>query len=395
MTTAKNTTTAGNTAAKPTVGKAAAVKKTVAKTRPRRAPLRSIAALLTVLVLAAPTALAFLTAVPAGPAAAVSREEPEVALSAPRAAVGAELTVSGTGWRPATLLTLLICGQNMIGGTNSCANAGGRAVTTDARGAFTLKLTVTAPPKPCPCVVHAAAVTGERTTADTGLAVTGHPTAPLPERTGTGRLAVLATTRLEGDSGVLVFFGAPPSRRLVFTVGNLGTGPVRDPVFELGTAHGVYAPQWEERRWRGTVPPGGKALVSLPVELPAGAHGDYEVSVRYGDRVIAGQPWQVGRPWGVTLFWVLLAVVVPTALFRIGMAVVDRIRPAVPARRRSRVPALLRRFRTPVDPAPGDTGRTGDTAGTGTGITTATAALPWFTPDSAPSSTRSTTKGQP
>lgn len=35
----------------------------------------------------------------------------------------------------------------------------------------------------------------------------------------------------------------------------------------------------------------------------------------------------VGRPWGVTLFWVLLCLVVPAAVFRIGMAVVDKVRP--------------------------------------------------------------------
>ncbi|MEW1547324.1 neocarzinostatin apoprotein domain-containing protein [Streptomyces tsukubensis] len=331
---------------------------------------------------ALPALLALLVAAAVGAAPAAAREKPAVTLSAPRAAQGAELTVSGTGWRPATLLTLLVCGQNMIGGTNSCANAAGRAVTTDARGAFSLRLTVAAPPKPCPCVVHVAAATGERATADAELAITGHPTAPLPEPAGTGRLAVLATTRLEGDSGILVFFGAPPSRRLVFTVGNLGTTPVKDPVFDLGTSHGVYAPQWEERQWRGTIPPGGKALVELPVELAAGAHGDYEVSVRYGGKVIAGQPWSVGRPWGVTLFWVLLAVVVPVALFRTGMAVVDRFRPAAPAargpgRHRAAASALFRRGRPAAaaadEPVPG--------------------ALPWFTPDSAPSSTRPTTKG--
>lgn len=35
----------------------------------------------------------------------------------------------------------------------------------------------------------------------------------------------------------------------------------------------------------------------------------------------------VGRPWGVTLFWILLCLVVPAAVFRIGMAIVDKVRP--------------------------------------------------------------------
>ena len=66
---------------------------------------------------------------------------------------------------------------------------------------------------------------------------------------------------------------------------------------------------------------------SSPVELSAGAHGDYTVSLKYGGKVLAEQPWGVGRPWGVTLFWILVCLVVPAAVFRIGMAVVDRVRP--------------------------------------------------------------------
>lgn len=275
----------------------------------------------------APAALA-LAAAPAPPG-------PDVRLSAPQAGKGGDLTVTGTGWRPGTLLMLLVCGRatpvdGVIGGTNSCANADGRAVTTDSEGSFSKKLPVAEPPVPCPCVVHVATVTGEQQVVDAEFAVAGHPVAPLPEQTGGGRLAVLSTTRLEGGSGLLVIFGAPPSRTLEFTVGNLGTGPVKDPVFQIGTAHGVFAPQWEEQQWRGTIKPGGKARITLPVQLSAGAHGDYSVSLKYGSKVLAEQPWGVPWPWGVTAFWILLALVVPAALFRIGMAVVDRLRPPGP-----------------------------------------------------------------
>lgn len=331
-----------------------------------RAPL---ALLLTALLAAALVLVA--------PLAAADEGKPSVNLSAHQAGKGGDITVSGTGWRRDALLMLLVCGQSapdrgVIGGTNSCANAEGRAVTTDARGAFSKKIPVAEPPKPCPCVVHVATVTGEQATVDTVFTVAGHPTAPLPQPTGGGKLAVLATARLRGSSGLLVWFGAPPGRQLVFTVGNLGAAPVRDPVFRVGTAHGVYAPQWEERQWHGTIEPGRKAQITLPVELPAGAHGDYQVSVVYGSKVLVEQPWGVARPWGVTLFWVLLGVVVPAALFRTGMAVVDRVRPrrgttSRPGRHRS-----VRRTEPAAPP---------------------TTALPWFTPDSAPSENRSTTKG--
>ncbi|MER6913089.1 hypothetical protein ABT354_15580 [Streptomyces sp. NPDC000594] len=290
--------------------------------RARTGPYRT-GPLLVVLALALAPLLPFVPA----PLPAAAPGVPEVRLSQQRAAPGTGIVVSGDGWRPGTLLTLLICGQNMTGGTNTCANADGRAVTTDANGFFTLELPVVAPPEPCPCVVHVATVTGDRATRDAPLAVRGHPVAPLPRPRGPGRLAVLAAARLEGGSGLLVRFGAPPSRRLVLTVGNLGTTPVENPVFRLGTSHGVYAPQWEERRWRGTLAPGDTARIELPVELAAGAHGDYRVAVRYAGRTLAEHPWKVARPWGVTAFWVLLAVVGSAALFRVGMAVVDLVRP--------------------------------------------------------------------
>lgn len=377
------------------------------RTAPPALPL--LAALLALL-----SALFVLTA----PGARAADGDPTVTLSKKEAGKGGEITVSGSGWRAEALLMLLICGQStpergVVGGTNSCANADGRAVTTDKKGAFSKKLPVAEPPKPCPCVVHVATVTGEQALADAVFAVAGHPTAELPRQAGGGKLAVLATTRLEGDSSLLTWFGAPPARQLVFTVGNLGSAPVKDPVFEIGTAHGVYAPQWEERRWRGTVAPGGKAQVKLPVELSAGAHGDYQVSLRYGQKVLAEQPWGVGRPWGVTLFWVLLGLVVPAAVFRIGMAVVDKVRPRPAGSHRTRTPARWtkpgrRRGRgrgTGDRHATGaghdaSTYITGASTGTGTstntGTSATTAVLPWFTPDSAPSENRPrpTTKGQ-
>ncbi|MCA6093649.1 hypothetical protein LE181_15960 [Streptomyces sp. SCA3-4] len=279
---------------------------------------------------------------------------PSVTVDRPEAARGAGVTVSGKGWRPGALLTLLVCGQNMIGGTNACANAEGRTVTTAPDGTFRRDLPVAAPPEPCPCVVHVATVTGEPATADAAFSVTGHPVEPLPQRTGGERLSVL-DARLEGGGSLLTWFGAPPKRRLVVTVANLGPTPAVDPAFRLGTSRGVLAPSWEDRPWRGTVAAGGKERVSLDVELAAGAYGDHLVSLQYGGTVLVEQPWDVSRPWGVTLFWILLCVVVPLAVFRAGMAVVDRLRPRTPAR-----------------------------AAPGPGGVAATPSLPWFTPASGP-----------
>ncbi|MGW7022178.1 hypothetical protein ACWGGS_22960 [Streptomyces decoyicus] len=366
---------------------------------------RRVVAVLALCVALASVPLTGAVAVPAAPYAPADGGRPTVHLSQKEAGKGGSLTVSGRGWRPKALLTLLICGQNMIGGTNACANGDGRAVTTDAHGAFHERLPVAEPPKPCPCVVHVATVTGEAADADAAFKVAGHPVAPLPQEGTGGRLTVLAQPRLAGGSGLLTWFGAPAQRELTLTVGNLGSAPARDPVFQVGTSHGVFAPKWEEQQWRGTVPAGKKAEVRLPVELPAGAHGDYLVSLKYGGKVLAEQPWGVGRPWGVTLFWVLLCVVVPTAVFRIGMALVDRVRPR-------RAGGTRRHTAGRTHPAAGTraagtraAGRPPRAAGIGSRIRNRTAgesstdgpgtpgdsaALPWFTPDTAPSTTTST-----
>ncbi|MFD0066463.1 hypothetical protein ACFRAI_32280 [Streptomyces sp. NPDC056637] len=344
--------------------------------------------------------------------AASAAEGPAVTLSKSQAGTGGSITVSGSGWRPKTLLMLLICGQSepgrgVIGGTNSCANADGRAVTTGDKGTFSKKLPVAEPPVPCPCVVHVATVTGDKAQADAVLKVAGHPVKALPAQSGGGKLSVLTDTRLDGSSGVLTWFGAPASRTFVFTVGNVGSAPLKDPVFQVGTSHGVFAPQWEDQQWRGTIAPGRKAQIKLPVELTSGAHGNYLVSLKFGGKVLAEQPWGVGRPWGVTLFWILLCVVVPAAVFRIGMAVVDRVRPrrsGGAGRHRGALHFPELAARVPKLRMPESSRRAArpprDTTGTGTPTTTA---LPWFTPDtdpgapagqlSAPSDNSPTTKG--
>ncbi|WP_345052856.1 hypothetical protein [Streptomyces rameus] len=336
------------------------------------------------IVLPALAALLLALTGPAGQAGAAVG--PAVKLSVSQAGTGGSVTVSGTGWRPRALLMMLVCGRatparGVIGGTNSCANGDGRAVTTDADGRFSRKLPVAEPPVPCPCVVHVATVTGAGAEADTVLEVAGHPVSPLPAERSAGRLAVLSDTRLTGSGGLLTWFGAPPSRTLVLTVGNTGAGAIENPVFRVGTAHGVFAPEWDERQWHGTLQPGKKAQIELPVELSAGAHGDYTVTLRYAGRVLAVQPWAVGRPWGVTLFWILLCLVVPAALFRVGMAVVDRVRPRRPggAGHRRRLPRPAVRPRPPLPRS-----RTGGPPAPAAAPADTTPTLPWFTPDSAP-----------
>ena len=145
---------------------------------------------------------------------------PTVALSQAEAAKGADIAVTGQGWRPDALLMMLVCGQStrtsgVIGGTNSCANADGQAVTTDAKGSFSKELPVAEPPKPCPCVVHMATVKGEQAAADTVFKVAGHPVAPLPTQTGDAARRYCPTPVSKGERPPhLVRRAAEPDHRL-------------------------------------------------------------------------------------------------------------------------------------------------------------------------------------
>lgn len=175
--------------------------------------MRRIPALVAALAIA-------LLSVPATTATTASAADgPTVKVSEAQAGTGGSVVVTGTGWQPKTLLMMLICGRSepgrgVIGGTNSCANADGRAVTTDANGGFSKVLPVVEPPVPCPCVVHVVTVTGSSpASGDAAFQVAGHPVEPLPAEVGTGRLSVLTDPRLDGSSGLLTWFGAPPRGR--------------------------------------------------------------------------------------------------------------------------------------------------------------------------------------
>ncbi|MEY9967401.1 hypothetical protein ABIA33_005471 [Streptacidiphilus sp. MAP12-16] len=272
------------------------------------------------------------------------------------AAPGATATVTGTGWPGGTLLTVLLCGQNALSGTDSCANPTGRAVTTGANGGFTVRLPIATPPKPCPCVIHTTTVTGPKVSVDTSFPVIGAPVVPLP--TLSGRLVAL-NADLGGESGLMNWFGAPAHRTLKAIIANLGDTAVANPVFQLGTSHSVYAPGWQDFQWSGVLAPGAKQEIDVPVDFASGAHGDYELQLRYAGGELTTQEVTLPRSWGVTLFWLLLCVVIPVGLFRIGLAVVDRMRPDLTARRglrrderRDRRTAGLGRRRA-GDPVPG------------------------------------------
>lgn len=80
---------------------------------PSRNDGRGRAAVLGAVLLAALLPALLLTATGAGAAARSAADpKPVVTLSQKQAGKGGEVTVRGTGWRPGTLLMMLVCGQS-------------------------------------------------------------------------------------------------------------------------------------------------------------------------------------------------------------------------------------------------------------------------------------------
>jgi hypothetical protein len=268
-------------------------------------------------------ALALPVALPAAPARAAA---PGAAVKASpgTAAPGTTTTVTGTGWPAHTLLTVLLCGQDGVDGTDDCANGTGRALTTTAAGGFTVQLPVVKPPQPCPCVIHATTVTGANVTVNTAFPVIGVASVPIKQSPGT---LLPLTATVSGGGNLMTWFGAPPHRTFKAVIANVGNSAITDPVFRTGIWHSVFAPDWQEFQWSGVIAPGGRQEIDIPLDFAAGAHGGYSVELQYNGTELTTQQVGLDFPWGVTLFWLLLCVVVPVGLFRIGLAVVDRVRP--------------------------------------------------------------------
>ena len=327
---------------------------------PRRAAL--LAGVL-LLALALPVVLSPAPARAAG-ASATAKAVPGTA------APGATTTVIGSGWPANTLLTVLLCGQNAVNGTDSCANASGRALTTGAGGSFTVQLPVVKPPQPCPCVIHATTVTGANVTVNTPFPVIGVASVPIKQTPGT---MLPLTAAITGGGSLMTWFGAPPHRTFKAVIANVGNSAITDPVFRLGSWHSVYAPDWQEYQWSGVIAPGARQEIDVPLDFGAGAHGGYSVELDYNGTELTTQQVGLSYPWGVTLFWLLLCVVVPVGLFRIGLTVVDRVRPEL-----ALYGAPGQEYDTlvlpPMPPNPPRPARAAPLAPT----------LPWFAPGSGP-----------
>ncbi len=237
------------------------------------------------------------------------------------------MKVTGVAWAPGSMVNIAVCGQNGLAGTRACAVASSMNVPVATAGEFAVSVRVELPPVPCPCVIRVVTVTGGRALdRSIPVEIEGAPFAAMQNSgKSPGRLTFIKS-EMTGKDNIFTWFGSPVSRRFEIEVGNMGESPIVNPVFRIGTFEGVYAPTWEDKTWTGTILPGQRVNVSLPIELKPRQHGEFRYRVTYDGRVVDEIGLKVGRPWGVYLFGGLLLIVVPMTVWRLGSSLVRAIR---------------------------------------------------------------------
>ncbi|MDI2132290.1 hypothetical protein [Yinghuangia seranimata] len=239
----------------------------------------------------------------------------------------AVVRVTGAGWPKGALVNISVCGQNALGGTRTCALPSAVQTPVSDAGMINVSLKVALPPVPCPCVVRAVTVTGTDQQDHTApLEIEGAPFAALPADVKTPGRLVFLTSKMTGKDTLFTWFGSPVSRRFEIEVGNMGQSPIVNPRFKIATFEGVFAPTWSTWDWQGTINPGQRVTVKIPIELEPRQHGQFRYRVMYENQVVDEQVLNVGRPWGVYLFGGLLIVVAPMTVWRLGVSLVGAVR---------------------------------------------------------------------
>lgn len=141
-----------------------------------------------------------------------------------------------------------------------------------------------------------------------------------PAGDATEDLAV-SEVRLDGHATLAELFGGSPERDLIFLVENVGAQTVTDPVVRVSVGRSDDVEPQPVAAEIGDLPPGGREVVSVPLELPMAAFGAYKVVGQVGD-TDAGAfalEWTT-YPWGLfALNAVALALLAWGVQRRVGL----------------------------------------------------------------------------
>ncbi|MEV7229744.1 hypothetical protein AB0M79_22360 [Polymorphospora sp. NPDC051019] len=291
---------------------------------------------------AAALAVAAALGTPVAAAAEPTAGPPTIGIDRAEVAVGAQLTVTLTGW-PAGLVNIELCGNAGRRGSADCAVTSAVQVAVTGNRPARTRLRVAAPPAACPCVVRATSL-DQGTSGTVPLSVTGGtaPAAAPTTETGTVPAAKLVVTelRVSAQPSWSSVFGGSARQLLVATVRNDGTAPAVEPAVSVTLGRGDEPTGFVPPPLLDTIAPGEQRVVRLPFTIPAPAVGRYTVRGEIGglSQPVVFSATVRNHPWGLPGLGVALAV---------AWYVRSRRRPLRPA---EPVPA------GPVDPADGRAG---------------------------------------
>lgn len=274
---------------------------------------------------------------------------PTVQLSPSVGAPGTEVLVTASGLPPGIVVQAQLCGNDALNGTVDCATSNSGPAATTSSGGAELRLSVVPPPKPCPCVVM---VTGEGvlTEPTARFVIPGFPTAPATSSRSLEEPLRVTRAELSGDGPAAAWIGGAPQRTLTVTVENPASSVYPDPLLvirvgSVGSPGPVVA-----SKLLANFRPGEQRTLSVPVDFPVVATGEYEVAA------------SVGSPGSGTRF-VVRTWIFPVGLFVIAFLLLQVVALAITgAVRRRRLPPA-----TPEEAGATPDARTGEPVAVGAG----------------------------
>jgi hypothetical protein len=187
---------------------------------------------------------------------------------------GQTMRVEGSGWPPSALLTVELCGNEARNGSVDCDARTSKTVATTKEGVLFADLLATAPPSPCPCVVHVFQPQGILDMA-ARVRINGVAVAPLSEEAAPARRLEVTKARLTGSNGLGAWFGAGPERTLELTVENTGDVAVDGAAIRAGWGRSSSPDQPIDIDNLKKLQPGDSVTVEVPVQLGALGFGRY------------------------------------------------------------------------------------------------------------------------
>lgn len=204
-------------------------------------------------------------------------DEPTLTTDLPAYARGQVIRVEGEGWPARTLLTVELCGNEAANGSVDCdaRNATTGATTSDGRLIATLL--ASAPPSPCPCVVHVFSP-GGATDLGVRVRIEGVPTAEVTTTDLPTRRLEVTDLDLRRGGGAAIWFGGAPTGTLRATVANTGDVPVEGAALRVRWGRSATGTRVVDADDVGPLAPGETTVVEVPVRMEPLAFGRYVVA---------------------------------------------------------------------------------------------------------------------